>query len=55
MFKPPDNAPISHASKGMLKILQLGFSITWTKNLQMLLGLEKTEEPEIKLPTFAGS
>ena len=28
----------------------------WTKNFQMFkLGLEKEEEPEIKLPTFAGS
>ena len=28
----------------------------WTKNLQMYkLGLEKAEEPEVKLPTFVGS
>ena len=28
----------------------------WTKNLQMYkLGLEKAEEPEIKLLTFVGS
>ena len=28
----------------------------WTKNLQMSkMGLEKEEELEIKLPTFAGS
>ena len=28
----------------------------WTKNFQLFkLGLEKDEEPEIKLPTFAGS
>ena len=28
----------------------------WTKKFQMnKLGLEKEEEPEIKLPTFAGS
>ena len=27
----------------------------WTKNFQMpKLGLEKEEEPEIKLPTFSG-
>ena len=33
-----------------------GFSITWTKDFQMFkLGLEKEGEPEIKLPTFAGS
>ena len=39
-----------------LKSCTLDFSITWTENYQMLkLGLEKEEEPEIKLPTFAGS
>ena len=28
----------------------------WTKNLQFSkLGLEMAEEPEIKVPTFAGS
>ena len=33
----------------------LGFSIMWTKNVQMSkLGLEKEEEPEIKLPTITG-
>ena len=33
-----------------------GFSNTWTENFQMFkLDLEKSEEPEIKLPTFAGS
>ena len=33
----------------------LGVSITWSKNFQMSkVGLEKAEEPEIKLPTFAG-
>ena len=38
------------------KSFKLGFSNTWTKNLQMYkLGLEKAEEPEIKLPTFVGS
>ena len=36
----------------MLKILQLGFSNTWTVNFQMFkLVLENAEEPEIKLPT----
>ena len=41
----------------MLKILQARLQhIMWTKNFQMVkLGLEKAEEPEIKLPTFAGS
>ena len=49
-------ALISHASKVMLKILQPGFSNTWTMNSLMLkLVLEKAEEPEIKLPTSAGS
>ena len=48
-------ALISHASKVMLKILHASFSIIWTKNFQMSkLGLEKKEELEIKLPTFAG-
>ena len=33
-----------------------GFSSTWTMNFQMLkLILKKAEEPEIKLPTSAGS
>ena len=40
----------------MLKILQAGFSNMWTVNFQMFkLVLEKAEEPEIKLPTSAGS
>ena len=39
-----------------LKSCMLGFSIMQTKNFLMSkLGLEKEEEPEIKLPTFAGS
>ena len=47
---------ISHASKVMLKILQVRLHCTWTMNFQMFkLDLEKTEEPEIKLPTSAGS
>ena len=38
------------------KSFMLGFSSMWTKNFQMYkLGLEKAEEPEIKLPTFVGS
>ena len=37
-----------------LKSCILVFSIMWTKNFQMSkLGLEKEEELEIKLPTFA--
>ena len=57
-------ALISQASRVMLKILQAkkkkiskpGFSNMWTMNFQMFkLVLEKTEEPEIKLPTSTGS
>ena len=48
-------APISHASKVMFKILQVRLQ-QWTKSFQMYkLDLEKAEEPEIKLPTSAGS
>ena len=47
---------ISHAIKVMLKISKLGFDNIWTKNFQMFkMDLEKAEEPEIKLPTSAGS
>ena len=43
---------ISHASKVMLKILQARLQ----QYFQMFkLALEKAEEPEIKLPTSAGS
>ena len=42
--------------RSSLKSCMLGFSIMQIKNLQMSkLGLEKEEEQEIKLPTFAGS
>ena len=45
-------ALISHASK----LVYAGFSNTRTVNFQMFkLVLEKAEEPEIKLPTSAGS
>ena len=39
------------------KSSKLVFNSTWTKNFQMFfkLDLEKAEEPEIKLPIFAGS
>ena len=38
------------------KFSKPGFSNTWTVNFQMVkLVLEKAEEPEIKLPTSAGS
>ena len=40
----------------MLKILQASFSNMWIVDFQMFkLVLEKAEEPEIKLPTCAGS
>ena len=46
---------ISHTMKVMLKILHAVFQLMWTKNFQLSqLGLEKEEEPEIELPTFAG-
>ena len=48
------SALISHASKVMLKILQA--RLQQYMNFQMFkLDLEKAEEPEIKLPTSAGS
>ena len=47
-------AIISHTSKVMLKILQA--RLQQYMNFQMFkLVLEKAEEPEIKLPTSAGS
>ena len=49
-------ALISHTSKVMLKILQARLQQYVTANFQMFqLVLEKAEEPEIKLPTSAGS
>ena len=49
-------ALISHPSKVMLKILQARLQQYVTVNsLMFKLVLEKAEEPEIKLPTFAGS
>ena len=47
---------ISNTSKVMLKILQARLQKYLNWELQMYtLGLEKAEEPEIKLPTFVGS
>ena len=47
---------ISHTSKVTLIFSKPGFSNMWTVNFQMFkLVLEKTEEPEIKLPTSTGS
>ena len=49
-------ALISHTSKIMLKILQARLQQYLTENFQMFkLNLEKTGEPEIKLPTSVGS
>ena len=49
-------ALISHASKIMLKILQAMLQQYVNQELQMYKpSLEKAEEPEIKLPTLAGS
>ena len=40
----------------MLKFSNLGFKSMWTEKFQMFkLGLEKAEEPEIKLPTSIGA
>ena len=47
---------MSHTSKVMLKILQASSISMWTENFQMYkLGLEKAEEPEVKLPTLIKS
>ena len=49
-------ALISHASKMMLKILQATLQQYVNQELQMYkLSLEKAGEPEMKLPTPAGS
>ena len=49
-------ALISHGSKVMLKILQARLQQYMNHKFQMFkLDLEKAEEPEIKLPTSAGS
>ena len=46
----------SHASKVMLRILQAKLQHTWMENFQIYkLGFEKAQEPEVKLPAFAGS
>ena len=56
MFKYCTIALISHASKVILKILQARFQQYVNRDFQMFkLDLEKTEEPEIKLPTSVGS
>ena len=53
----PNYILISHASKVMVQILQARLQQSmWSVTFQMFkLDLEKAEEPEIKLPTSAGS
>ena len=53
----PTTALISHASKVMLKILQARLQqyVNCEISDVFKLVLEKAEEPEIKLPTSAGS
>ena len=48
-------ALISHANKVMLKILQARLQQYLNRELPDIWGLEKAEEPEIKLPTSVGS
>ena len=56
MLKPPHIALISHTSKVMLKILQARLQQYMNSELtDVQAGLEKAEEPEIKLLTSAGS
>ena len=57
MMKLPHKiALISHSSKVMLKILQARIQQYVNHELpDVKLDLEKAEEPEIKLPTSAGS
>ena len=56
MLKQPTIALISHASKVMLKILQARLQqYVYCELPDVKLVLEKAEEPEIKLPTSAGS
>ena len=52
----PTIAFISHASKVMLKILQVRLQKYMNRELEVFkLGLEKAEVPEIKLPASVGS
>ena len=56
VFIPVPIALISHASKVMLKILQARLQQYVNRELpDVQAGLEKAEEPEIKLPISAGS
>ena len=54
MFKLTSIAFISHASKVMIKILQVRLQQYVNQDQTSKLGLEMEEELEIKLPTFAG-
>ena len=56
MFKLPHDCAFHMLSRSCSKSFKLDFNSTWTENFQMFrLDLEKAEEPEIKLPTSAGS
>ena len=56
MLKLPQIAPISQASKVMFKILQARLQQYVNCELpDVQAGFKKAEEPEIKLPTSAGS
>ena len=55
MLKLPYNCAHFHTSKVMFKILQARLQQYVNQELpDVQLGLEKAEEPEIKLPTFTG-
>ena len=48
--------PSHTLAKECSEFSKLGFNSTWTENIQIFkLGLEKAEEPQIKLPTSIGS
>ena len=56
MFKLPYNCTHFTLARLCSKSFKPDFSSTWTENFKMYkLGFEEAEEPEIKLPTFAGS
>ena len=60
MLKNVQSAVQLHSSHTLARIcsksFKLGFNNMWTENFQMYkLGLEKAEEPEIKLPPSVGS
>ena len=56
MPKNAQNTAQLQSSYMLVKFSKPGFSNTWTENFQLFkLVLDKAEEPEIKLPTSAGS